>query len=356
MQTASIRVRVPATSANLGPGFDSLGLAFQLFNFVSIGEASSGRDEVSASGEGESTLARDATNIALIAAKRLLQHIGAPRVALQLHLENHIPLSRGLGSSAAARVGAIVAANEWAKTQGWRAAEPLDLLALATDLEGHPDNIAAAQFGGLTASAMDHRPHANESPVHQSHVREADVRQLDDAELKPQSTFTAPATDHRSPATGPSRVWVSRLPIAAWPKFVIFIPETELETKTARAVLPDAVFRADANFNIARTALLLSSLVNGDWQLLPEALKDKLHEEHRAVLMPGFHAIVHAAREAGAYAATLSGAGPTILAWLPPHLEVGSEVCQAMQDVAAEHEVFGHAREIQVDRQGCVRA
>ena len=350
-------MRVPATSANLGPGFDSLGLAFQLFNFVSIGFSSTTRHDVSASGEGESTLACDESNIALIAAKRLLKHIGAPEVALHLHLENHIPLSRGLGSSAAARVGAIVAANEWAKTQGWRTAEPLDLLALATELEGHPDNIAAAQFGGLTVSAMSGEPHAHESPVHRAHVREIDIRQLDDAESKPQSTLNAPTTDHRPPTTALQRVWVSRLPISAWPKFVIFVPETELETKTARAVLPDAVFRANANFNIARTALLLSSLVNGDWELLPEALKDKLHQDHRAVLMPGFHAVVHAARDAGAYAATLSGAGPTILAWLPPHLEdVGSEVCRAMQDAAEEHEVFGRAQEIEVDRRGCVLA
>jgi homoserine kinase len=309
-----VRVRVPATSANLGPGFDTLGLAFRLYNFVTIQGIEGEEDVVTATGQGEGVLPIGNTNIAMVAARRLLESVGAPDMPLHLHLENRIPLSRGLGSSAAARVGAIVAANAWAQQFGYKGATSEEMLALATQLEGHPDNIAAAQLGGLVVSAM--------------------------GEGADQSTLTP--------------VWASRLPVEKWPRFVVFIPEAELATKTARGVLEDGVFRADANFNIARTALLLVALTNGDWHLLPEALRDKLHQQHRSVLMPGFDAITKAARDHGAYNATLSGAGPTILAWLPPSDATAAEVAQAMNDAAAEHEVFGHTLELGVDLDGCV--
>jgi homoserine kinase len=317
MNTSStVRVRVPATSANLGPGFDTLGLAFQLYNFVTIRAAEGDDDVVTASGQGESTLATGAGNIAMIAVRRLLNFAGVPDMPVHLHLENRIPMSRGLGSSAAARVGAVTAANAWAQQLGFPGATPEELLALATELEGHPDNVAAAQYGGLVVSTQ--------STISQT----------------TESTFTP--------------VCASRLAVQKWPGFVVFIPEVELATKTARDVLPDGVFRADANFNIGHTALLLSALVNGEWHLLPEALQDRLHQQHRSILMPGFDAITKAAADAGAYAATLSGAGPTILAWLPPSDAVAGEVSQAMKDAAAEHEIFGQTQELDVDLDGCV--
>lgn len=305
-----VRVRVPASSANLGPGFDSLGLALNIHNFVEVGPSAQEYDIVSAEGEGASVLAGEgaavASNIALQAAHEALRELGAPPLALHLHLENHIPLARGLGSSSAARVGALVAANAWAKNCGWGELTPDALLNLATRLEGHPDNVAAALSGGLTASA-----------------------------------------------TGENGAFALRVPIEQFPQFLIFVPDSELETRAARAVLPDVVGREVATFNIARTALLLACLTSGDWTFLREALRDKLHQEHRAALMPGFDGVMRAATQAGALGATLSGAGPTILAWLPPEADA-REVALAMQDVGAEREVFGRAQTVSVDEIGCV--
>lgn len=306
----SMRVRVPATSANLGPGFDALGLALQLYNHVTIGPAEGGADAAVTTGEGAGTLSSDADNIAVIAARTLLRELNAPASPFRLQLENSIPLSRGLGSSAAARAGALVAANQWARVQGWGSLTTSQLVSLATRLEGHPDNVAAALLGGLVASAAIGGEGTEVSAV------------------------------------------AARVPVPRFPSLVVFIPSTELATKTARAVLPDAVFRADATFNVARASLLVAALAAERWDLLPEALQDKLHQEHRAVLMPGYHALVRAALEVGAYGATLSGAGPSVLAWLLPDEKVLREARQAMEEAAAEHEVFGEARTLEVDLGG----
>jgi len=310
---STVRVRVPASSANLGPGFDTLGLALNLYNYVTIGESSTGDDQILATGEGAELLRGNTDNIALKAARLLLQWTGAPAVPLRLELENNIPLARGLGSSSAARVGALVAANEWSRQNGGNTATSEELLTLATQLEGHPDNVAAAQLGGLVVST----------------IRE-------------------------SVTSGQTEAVAVKMPVEQFPAFVVFIPDTELATSSARAVLPDAVFRADAVFNVSRTGLLLSVLATQRWELLGEALRDRLHQDHRAALMPAYAACVRAAHEAGAYGATLSGAGPTILAWLPQDNCIVAEAAQAMQDVAAEHEVFGKARVMKVDAEGCV--
>jgi homoserine kinase len=323
--TNSIRVRVPATTANLGPGFDTLGLALQVHNFVSLQQSPSGIDEIIARGEGASTLvaAHPENNIALIAARALLDMVDAPRVPLQLTLENAIPLARGLGSSSAARMGALFAANEWARQNLGKSVETSTLLNLATQLEGHPDNVAPALLGGLVVAA---------------------------------ATEKSKQSDHGDSTQ--QRVLALRVPVESFPRLVVFVPESELETREARAVLPDVVFRKNATFNIARASLLVGVLASGAWQeqpeLLREALKDELHQEHRAVLMPAYECATHAAISNGALGATLSGAGPSILAWLPDHDEVVAEVCLAMQEAAANCEVFGNAREVLVDLQGCV--
>ena len=227
-------------------------------------------------------------------------------------LENGIPLSRGLGSSAAARSGALVAVNEYLKRAGRRFATQSELVTLATQLEGHPDNVAAALLGGLVASTKVER----------------------------ESVVSALAV---------------RLEVQRFPRLLVFIPDSELATSASRSVLPDAVFRADAVFNVSHTALLVAALASERWDALPEALCDRLHQDHRAQLMPGFTAMLRAAREAGAYGATLSGAGPTVLAWIPAGEDaVADEVRQAMETAAAEHEVFGRAVQVEVDFDGTV--
>lgn len=316
----SVRVRVPASSANLGPGFDALGLALNVYNYVTLEESGS-HDlhdaqpvSVRVSGEGAGSLTGSDDNIAIIAVRHLWRALGyedAQNVPFCLTLENAIPLSRGLGSSAAARVGALVAANEWARRRGHRAASRAELVTLATQLEGHPDNVAAALLGGLVASTKTEN--------------EGEIGAI-----------------------------ALTLHVTEFPRLLVFIPDSELATSEARSVLPDAVFRADATFNVSRTALLLAALFSGRWDALPEALRDCLHQNHRAKLMPGFLPMLRAAHDAGAFGATLSGAGPTVLAWLPHDETIIAEVKTALENAAAEHEVFGRVREVEVDREGCV--
>lgn len=314
--TFAARVRVPATSANLGPGFDTLGLALQCYSFVSVQESPNGKDEICASGEGADFIQKIATheNIALLAARELLKKLDAPPHPLKITLENNIPLARGLGSSSAALVGALVAANEWARQTLGTCEEGSTLLGLAAKMEGHADNVAPALLGGLVVSTM-----------------------CDD-----------------------DRVLACRPRIEKFPRLVVFVPQCELKTQAARDVLPSTISMRDASFNISRAALLVAALTTGDWELLREATRDKLHQAQRAALMPAFDAVSNAALEAGAYGATLSGAGPCVLAWLPQagstpsaNNEVANAII-AMQEAASGQGVLGVAREVEVDLEGCV--
>ena len=312
MTTSShkVRVRVPATTANLGPGFDALGLALQFYNFVTIEQSSSSTDTITAVGEGADILNQGdpQKNIALRAAHTLLDEIGLERTPFTLTLENQIPLARGLGSSSAARVGALVAANEWARRQHNKSLEQNDLLTLATRLEGHPDNVAPALLGGLIISV----------------TRDA------------------------------GEVLALRAPVEKFPRLVVFIPESELETEKARGVLPSEVSVKDAVFNIARASFLVTALVNQKWEFLDEALRDRLHQNQRAALMPAYNSVIQAATHSGAFGATLSGAGPCILAWLPDEDDFVTRAIIAMQDAASECGVPGAAQELKVDLEGCV--
>lgn len=296
-----VSVRVPATSANLGPGFDSLGLAFALYNELKL-EISTA-DSLEVEGEGAAALQQHPQTIAHQAAHRVFQSLQLPIQGVHLSLRNQIPLARGLGSSSAAIVGGLVAANEWARQNENRALSMQELLDLATDIEGHPDNVAPALLGGLVVAAMGER-HVPAIPV----------------------------------------------PVPRFPRFAVWIPETELATKTARGVLPATYSRADAIFNLSRAALLVGALAASDFSALSEALRDKIHQDYRAPLVPGFAAISTAANGAGAYGVTLSGAGPSILAWMP---EESAPIVKAMRQAATDAELAGRVLELEVDLQGC---
>jgi homoserine kinase len=220
----SLSIRVPATSANLGPGFDTLGLALSFYNTVTIREATADGNRVLVSGEGADVLSTDSSNIAYASAQLLFRTVEAPTCNFQLEMHNQIPLSRGLGSSSAAYLGGLMAANEWARRHGWQTASPQQILTLATQLEGHPDNAAACLYGGLVVSVENE-----------------------------------------------GRAFAVKMPVAQWPHFAVWIPDEPLPTKQARAVVPTEVSRADAVFNISRTGLLLAALSVGDFEALSEA-------------------------------------------------------------------------------------
>ena len=308
----TIRVRVPATSANLGAGFDSFGLALSLYNEIEIG---SGEPGVTIHSDDARQISSGTDNIAWRAADRLLRKLGCA-ADFRLQMWNAIPLSRGLGSSAAARVGALVAANQWARQRGEKTATREELLDLATELEGHPDNAAAAFLGGLTVAVV--------------------------ANADPKST-----PENR-------RTFAVQMPVKRFPRFVVFSPDSHLETKTARAALPESVSHADAVFNLSRAGLLLAALSSGDFEILPEALKDRLHQNQRAALLPGWSEISRAATESGALGVTLSGAGSSILIWLPPEDEIFSAATNSVRTAAANSGVAGTVRELEVDTQGAM--
>jgi homoserine kinase len=262
-RAAAVRVRVPATSANLGPGFDACGLALGLYDDVVVRVAESGL-HVDIAGEGADTLARDERHLVVRSMRAAFEVLGGQPRGLEVVCANRIPHGRGLGSSSAAICAGITAAR--AVTIG--GPERLDdaaLLALANELEGHPDNVAACLLGGFTiAWTEDDRARA--------------VR------LDPSSALVP----------------------------VVFVPGTPLLTETARGLLPRTVPHADAAANAGRAALLVEAVTRAP-ELLLAATEDRLHQDYRAPAMPESAALVGALRAEG-IAAVISGAGPTVLA------------------------------------------
>lgn len=253
-------VLIPATSANLGPGFDSFGLALDLHNRFEAELANEW--SITIAGEGAGVLRTDAGNRVATAMKRGFEALGTPGLRARVGCVNNIPLGNGLGSSSAAIVGGLLLAEQLSGVAFGEQA----LLELAAEIEGHPDNVAAALRGGFTVCWNE------DGRVH---------------------------TAQFQPARGLA--------------VVVVIANGELSTKSARAMLPDAVPHADAAFNVAHAGLLAASIATGRPELLGAALEDRLHEPYRAAAvadMQDIHAIL---REAGAAGVALSGAGPTII-------------------------------------------
>jgi homoserine kinase len=290
-----VTVQVPATVANLGPGFDCLGAAVSLFAEVTLAPAPAPYVEV----EGVD-VPQDASNLIYRSAQAAAAAAGW-QGAFALRARSPIPLRAGLGSSAAAIVGGLVAAHRLL-------GDPLDaktLLRLAADLEGHPDNVAAALFGGVVVVARD----------------------------------------------GTALRWARILP--ALPVAVVLaVPALEVDTAAARAVLPAQVERADAVFNLAHAALVVAALATGQAQALRGALRDRLHQPYRAPRVPGFDAVVAAAEAAGAYGAVLSGSGPTVAALAPP--EAAGAVGAAMTAAFAAAGVPSRAIDTQIEPRGAL--
>ena len=275
-----ITIRVPATTANLGPGFDCIGLALDLWNEVQF-EAD---DQITfrVTGEGANQLDNQPNNLLVEAFLRVYELCGQDSKGATIRSHNQIPPSSGMGSSAAALVAGIFGANELLG----RPLNQADMLKLATELEGHPDNVAPALLGGLVVSVM------NEGEIL--------------------------SRRYETPS------------LAA----VIVKPDVDWPTRVARAVLPPSVPRADAIFNIGRTALVVDALRSGDLDLLRKAMDDRLHQPYRLERIPGGKAAFEAARHFGA--AALSGAGPSILCFV----ESGQER-QALTAIQTAFEAAG---------------
>ncbi len=289
---------MPATSANLGPGFDVLGLALALHNEATI-ETHAGV-AVFIEGEGADHLERDEGNVVVRGARSVYERLGRPFPGIKVACVNRIPTARGLGSSAAAWLAGIVGANALLGS-------PLDrdtLLGLAASGEGHPDNVAAALLGGLTVACWSE-----------------------------------------------GRVVAASLPVPPEIHWVVLIPEVRASTAEARAILPETVSRADAVFNLQRVGLLLAALRDGNAALLTVAMEDRLHQPYRRRLFPWMERVTAAARSAGAAGCVLSGAGPALLAAVKG---AGERVALAMESALRESGVRGRSVVLEVDSVGTI--
>lgn len=296
----TVKVRVPGTTANCGPGFDAVGIACTIYNDLELTVTQDTGISLEVTGEGAGAIPADGSNVVVKAIAMVMEKTGQQFQGIKLKMINQIPLARGLGSSAAAIVGGLVAANELTGNRLSRT----DLLDMATAIEGHPDNVAPAIFGGITVSIMD--------SGHARYLR-----------FLPPVDFS----------------------------MVAVIPEFNLSTRAARKVLPPTVPFADAVFNVSRTALLIGALATGELKLLLHALEDRLHQPYRQQLIPGMAQVLAAARQAGALGAALSGAGPCLLAYTA---ENSDEVGQAMVKAFAIHKVKAKYQVLQIDRQGAI--
>lgn len=276
-----VTIRVPATSANCGPGFDTLGLACTLYNEATYEIVDTKGFQLDVTGEGSSYLKPYGRNLAFASFLRIWNKItNNQRIGLKVTMTNRIPMSRGLGSSSSAIVAGLYAANclcdnYYTKEQ---------LLEFATEIEGHPDNVAPALFGGFTISYM----------------------QNDKAE----SLRLVPAK-----------------PL----KFIAVVPSSKLPTSLARQAIPIVVPHKDAVYNTSRASLLVGSLLSGRYEFLTAALEDKLHQPYRANLIPGLNEVFVAAKAAGAYNAIISGAGSTVMAYADPQADCVA-IAKAMMD------------------------
>lgn len=257
----SIHVRIPATSANLGPGFDTLGMALSLYDEYQAEVIDKGL-EIVVLGEGVKDIPTDSSNLIYKTIYWVFQKVGKPVPALRITCQNNIPHGRGMGSSGAAVAGGVMLAA------GLLAPEvelsEKQLLEFATDLEGHPDNVAPALFGGLTIAWVDEQgPHHKKLAVHRG--------------LSP----------------------------------LVLVPPHQMSTKLARSLQPESVPHTDAVFNVSRSALLVAALTQSP-ELLMAATEDRLHQNYRASAMPETNELIAILR-ANNHPAVVSGAGPSVL-------------------------------------------
>ena len=300
MEVRSVKVRVPGTSANCGPGFDCLGVACTIYNELELTLLEEERLDIEITGDGAENIPVDERNIVWRSIQKLLERAGKAQEykGAIIRMDNGVPLSRGLGSSATAIVGGLKAANECLGNPFTNR----DLLQMATEIEGHPDNVAPAIFGGFTISIV-----RNGKPACFS--------------LMPKLPLTLVAT----------------------------VPDFFLPTKAARAVLPAEVPMKDAVFNIGRAAMLTAALCKGNKSFLRSVFDDALHQPYRAKLIPGMYDVFKAARVAGALGASMSGAGPCLIAFT---VENADAVGMAMRDAFAKNNVKSQYHVFDIDGTG----
>ena len=295
-----VKVTVPASTTNLGCGFDCLGLALSLYNSIEIEKIKEKKVIVEVKGEGEGVIPLNDKNIIFPALKMVFEKAGEKVEGIKIKEENNIPLERGLGSSAATRIGVIVAACSLLDLNLSRK----EILKMASSLEGHPDNAAASLLGG----------------------------------------FVAVADDEKGP------YWV-RLSVPENLRVCVILPEVKIPTEKAREALPEKVPLKDAIFNLSRVSILIPSLVQGRWENLAFATQDKIHQPYRSKLLPQMRKVFEAALSQGAKGVFLSGAGSGIAAFCLE--EEAEKIGEAMKKVFLEEGIKSYFLILSIDNKGC---
>ena len=302
-KTNTVTVKVPGTSANCGPGFDCLGLAVKIYNELELTLVEENKLVIESHGEGSDLIPVDEKNIVWKSARLLLDRAGYGEKfqGAIIKMNNQIPMSRGLGSSAAAIVAGLIAANEIVGNPFSRN----DILKFATEIEGHPDNVAPAIFGGFTISVVD----------------KGQVQ-----------TFS----------------FLPKLKL----KLIVAVPDFQLSTRTARQVLPKTVPLKDAIFNISRASMLVAALINGKEKFLSGAFEDALHQPYRKDLVPGMSEVFDAAKKSGALGVALSGAGPCLIAFSAANKHIENEIAAEMVQTFKRNGVAASALILDLDTHG----
>lgn len=267
-----LKIKVPATSANLGPGFDTLGLAMKVYNTFIFSEIDRGIDIIIRDkNTGEIFEISQEHNLLYQSMKFLFDKNGKEFAGLKIIEEINIPFARGMGSSATAVTAGLVAANILMD----RPYSEQELIDFSVEIEGHPDNVVPALKGGFVINVM-----------------------------------------------GDNGLVYKKMTVPNNLKIVMLIPDFQLKTEDLRSVLPDKIQYQDAIFNQSRTALLTACFYDNDWSKLRLAMEDRLHQDYRADLIPGFHRLLEIAYQSGALGVALSGAGPSLLSFCKEHGEL----------------------------------
>ncbi|ETW94326.1 MAG: hypothetical protein ETSY1_35355 [Candidatus Entotheonella factor] len=293
-----VQVRVPASTANLGSGFDIFGMALDIYNTFSLHVTTTSQWSVSVPESLMVPTNRD--NLVFQSACRLFKEVGFDPQGLHLELDINVPLARGLGSSSSAIIGGLVAANVMVGSPCDRDA----LLDMAIEIEGHPDNVTPALMGGMTLSYK----------------------------------------------TGDTHRYLN-LPCPSDLRIVLAIPDFQLGTAQARSILPPQITRNDAVFNGSRTALLVAAMYEKRYDWLATAMEDHLHQRYRAPLVPGMTEAIAAGYQANALGVALSGAGPSLIAFVEHNAEAVGNV---LQETFRQHGVECDIRIVQPDINGAV--
>jgi homoserine kinase len=314
-ETSTVTVTVPATTANLGPGFDCIGAALSLYNrfqFSRLEPSATEKLKITVTGQEAAKVKIDDSNLAYQAFIKLYGYLNQSPPPVAIHIDMQVPLARGLGSSATAIIGGLVGANELAG----KPLSQVEVMQLAIELEGHPDNVVPALLGGCRLAASNAPPQPPQSLGGQG----GGSWEICDIPWHP-----------------------NIVPVVA-------IPDFELSTAEARKVLPADYSKADAIFNAAHLGLLVRALETGNENWLRCALQDKIHQPYRQSLIKGYEAVQQAALNAGAYGMVISGAGPTLLALTD--VTSASAVEKAMAAAWGEFGVKADVRAIGLDTQG----